>query len=98
MLSASRAPGISYDLRRIFNYVHDQIRYVHYFGSLKGAELTLSERSGNDFGQCALLSPFRPYLRVFDAFLSEKRGFYSMAANRSSSDTGAKVVAESLIA
>ena len=54
MLSASRAPGISYDLRRIFNYVHDQIRYVHYFGPLKGAELTFSERSGNDFGQCAL--------------------------------------------
>ena len=41
---------------RIFNYVHDLIRYVHYFGSKKGAELTLLERSGNDFDQCALLS------------------------------------------
>jgi RHS repeat-associated protein len=40
----------------IFNYVHDQIRYVHYFGSKKGAELTLLERSGNDFDQCALLA------------------------------------------
>lgn len=40
----------------IFNFVHDQIRYVPYFGSLKGAELTLLERSGNDFDQCALLS------------------------------------------
>jgi RHS repeat-associated protein len=29
---------------------------VHYFGSEKGAELTLLERSGNDFDQCALLS------------------------------------------
>ena len=36
--------------------MHDQIRYVHYFGSKKGAELTLLERSGNDFDQCALLS------------------------------------------
>jgi hypothetical protein len=40
----------------IFNYVHDEIRYVHYFGSKKGAELTLLERSGNDFDQCALLA------------------------------------------
>ena len=40
---------------RIFDYVHDHIRHVLYFGSKKGAELTLFERSGNDFDQCALL-------------------------------------------
>ena len=50
------AGNLGYDPTRIFNYVHDQIKYVHYFGSLKGAELTLLERSGNDFDQCALLS------------------------------------------
>jgi len=50
------AGNLGYDPTRIFNYVHDQIRYVHYFGSKKGAELTLLERSGNDFDQCALLS------------------------------------------
>ena len=50
------AGNLGNDPTRIFNYVHDQIRYVHYFGSKKGAELTLLERSGNDFDQCALLS------------------------------------------
>jgi RHS repeat-associated protein len=50
------AENLGYDATRIFNFVHDQIRYVHYFGSLKGAELTLLERSGNDFDQCALLT------------------------------------------
>ncbi len=49
------AGNLGNDATRIFNYVHDQIRYVHYFGSKKGAELTLLERSGNDFDQCALL-------------------------------------------
>jgi len=43
------------DPTRIYDYVHDHIRYVHYFGSHKGAEITLLERSGNDFDQCALL-------------------------------------------
>ena len=50
------AARLNYDPTLIFNYVHDQIRYVHYFGSKKGAELTLLEQSGNDFDQCALLS------------------------------------------
>ncbi|MGP8201383.1 MAG: RHS repeat domain-containing protein [Limisphaerales bacterium] len=50
------ATNLGCDPTRIFNFVHDQIRYVHYFGSKKGAELTLLERSGNDFDQCALLS------------------------------------------
>jgi len=49
------ASNLGDDPTRIFNYVHDQIRYVHYFGSKKGAALTLLERSGNDFDQCALL-------------------------------------------
>ena len=39
----------------IYNYVHDHIQYVHYFGSHKGAKMTLLEQSGNDFDQCALL-------------------------------------------
>src|ERR1039458_1333925 len=52
---AALARGLENDPQRIFDYVHDHIRYVHYFGSHKGAELTLLERSGNDFDQCALL-------------------------------------------
>ena len=49
------ARGLETDPRQIFAYVRDNIRYVHYFGSKKGAQLTLLERSGNDFDQCALL-------------------------------------------
>jgi RHS repeat-associated protein len=52
----SLAANLEYNPTMIFNFVHDQIRYVHYFGSKKGAQLTLLERSGNDFDQCALLS------------------------------------------
>jgi RHS repeat-associated protein len=49
------AAGLQNDPVKIFNYVHDHIRFVLYYGSLKGAELTLLEQSGNDFDQCALL-------------------------------------------
>lgn len=52
---AALARGLENDPKRIFDFVHDHIRYVHYFGSHKGAELTLLERSGNAFDQCALL-------------------------------------------
>jgi RHS repeat-associated protein len=49
------ADGLQDDPLRIFNYVHDHIRHVLYFGSKKGAELTFLEKSGNEFDQCALL-------------------------------------------
>ena len=49
------AHGLEHDPVKIFYYVRDYIRYVHYFGAKKGAHLTLLERSGNDFDQCALL-------------------------------------------
>ncbi len=49
------ADGLSYDPLRIFDYVYNTIRYVHYFGTKKGAVLTWLERAGNDFDQCALL-------------------------------------------
>jgi RHS repeat-associated protein len=39
----------------IYDYVRNNISYVHYFGSKKGSLLTLLEGSGNDFDQCALL-------------------------------------------
>ena len=49
------ADGLQDDPLKIFNYVHDHIKFVLYYGSMKGAELTLLEQSGNDFDQCALL-------------------------------------------
>ena len=55
------ARGLENDPLRIFNYVHDHIRQVLYFGSKKGAQLTLLEKSGNDFDQCALLVALLAY-------------------------------------
>jgi len=49
------ADSLGDDPMRIYNYVHDNIRQVFYFGSKKGAQLTLLEKSGNDFDQCSLL-------------------------------------------
>jgi len=49
------ARGLENDPVRIFKYVHDNIRHTLYYGSKKGAHLTLLEKSGNDFDQCALL-------------------------------------------
>src|ERR1035437_2171826 len=49
------AKNLENDPVRIYDYVHNYIKYVHYFGSKKGALLTLFEGSGNDFDQCALL-------------------------------------------
>ncbi|MBI5386719.1 MAG: RHS repeat protein [Verrucomicrobia bacterium] len=52
---AALARGLGHDPQRIYAYVRDHIRHVFYFGSKKGAQLTLLERSGNDFDQSALL-------------------------------------------
>ncbi len=49
------ADGLQDDPVQIFDYVHDHIKFVLYFGSKKGAALTLLEKSGNEFDQCALL-------------------------------------------
>ena len=49
------ANDLQNDPLQIFNYVHDHIRHVLYFGSKKGAEITWLEKSGNEFDQCALL-------------------------------------------
>ncbi|MEI6077755.1 MAG: transglutaminase domain-containing protein, partial [Verrucomicrobiota bacterium] len=49
------ADGLQDDPVQIFDYVHDHIKFVLYYGSKKGANLTLLEKSGNDFDQSALL-------------------------------------------
>lgn len=49
------ATGLRNDPLAIFNWVRGNIRYVPYFGTKKGAQLTLYERSGNDLDTCSLL-------------------------------------------
>lgn len=49
------ARGLRHDPVRIFNYVFNYIQYDHYYGARRGAVLTLLQRIGNDYDQCALL-------------------------------------------
>ncbi len=49
------AQGLLNSPERIFEYVLNNIAYEHYYGSKKGARLTLLEGGGNDYDQCALL-------------------------------------------
>jgi len=51
----SLAAGLKNDPIKIFQYVRNHIKYECYYGSKKGAHLTLLEGSGNDFDQAALL-------------------------------------------
>jgi RHS repeat-associated protein len=49
------ASGLRNDPVKIYEYVYNYIGYECYYGSKKGAQLTLMERSGNDMDQAALL-------------------------------------------
>lgn len=49
------ARALRYDPKLIYDYVHNHIDYVPYFGSLKGATLTYLDGSGNDFDQASLM-------------------------------------------
>jgi len=49
-----QARALKHDPKLIYEFVHNHIHYVPYFGSLKGATLTLLERCGNDFDQTSL--------------------------------------------
>lgn len=50
------ARSLQYSPMRLFEHVYNAIDYEHYYGSKKGARLTLLEGSGNDFDQAALLA------------------------------------------
>ncbi len=49
------ADGLRRDPLKIYEFVYNYIDYQCYYGSKKGAQLTLMERSGNDMDQAALL-------------------------------------------
>lgn len=49
------AESLGSDPQRIFSHVYETIAYEHYFGSRKGATLTLLEAGGNDWDQASLL-------------------------------------------
>lgn len=49
------ARALQHDPKLIYEFVRNHIQYVPYYGCLKGATLTLIERSGNDFDQAALM-------------------------------------------
>ena len=49
------ARGLQYDPLTIFNWVRNHIDYECYYGSKKGAHLTLMEMGGNDYDQASLM-------------------------------------------
>ena len=49
------ATALENDPLTIFNYVANNVDYVPYYGSKKGADSTLLEKLGNDFDQASLL-------------------------------------------
>lgn len=49
------ARALKNDPRLIYEYVRNNVDYVPYFGSLKGATLTYLDGSGNDFDQASLM-------------------------------------------
>ena len=52
---ADLARGLQYDPVKIFEYCYNYIEYEHYFGSKKGAALTLLEGRGNGFDTASLM-------------------------------------------
>ena len=52
---AALADGLKNDPVKIFNHVFNHIEYDHYFGSKKGATMTLMTGRGNSFDTAALL-------------------------------------------
>lgn len=49
------ARGLQHDAKQIFDYCLNKIEYEHYWGSYKGATLTLLEGSGNCFDISSLM-------------------------------------------
>jgi RHS repeat-associated protein len=49
------ARGLDNDPVRLYEFVHNHIRFEPYYGSLKGATRTLRDRAGNDCDQASLL-------------------------------------------
>ncbi len=47
--------GLKNDPDLIYAYVHNHIRYTPVFGDVKGADATLTDKSGNDFDQASLM-------------------------------------------
>jgi YD repeat-containing protein len=52
---AELARALQYDPKLIYDYVHNHIEYVPYYGLHKGALLTYLDGSGNDFDQAGLM-------------------------------------------
>lgn len=49
------ARALKNDVDLIYEYVHDKVKYTPIFGSLKGADATLTDGLGNDFDQASLM-------------------------------------------
>ncbi len=97
----SLAIGLRNDPVKIFEYVHNFIRYEAYFGSKKGAHLTLLEGAGNEHDQSALLvallraaglNPSYKYGPCIFSY-SQMASWYGLSADAYSHWTDAQLIA-----
>ncbi len=51
----AKAAELGNDPVRIYEFVHNEIRFNYYYGLMKGPKGTLASRVGNDYDQAALL-------------------------------------------
>jgi RHS repeat-associated protein len=99
------ARGLGYDATKIYEYVRNYIEYEDYFGSKKGAHLTLLEGSGNSFDQSSLLvallraSGLAPKYKYGPAFFSysELVDWVGLDANPFSHLTNAQFLSQNLL-
>lgn len=97
----SLADGLQHDPIKIFNYVYNHIDFQAYYGSKKGAALTLIEGKGNQFDTCSLLvsllraSGYDAEYRIGAAGFTYTtlRTWLGLSANPLSDKTDAQIIA-----
>ena len=92
--------GLEYDLERIFRFVADHIRYEPYAGVLRGADGTLTARSGNSADQAVLLAALLKRsgieCRFAQGALDDRSAAAIMASALRGTDTAAREFLEAL--
>ncbi len=72
------AASLDHDPVKIFEWVSNNIDYIPYYGSYKGSQYTLLERSGNDWDTCSMLMAL---YRVSGIPCRYRRGIIRMQSN-----------------
>lgn len=58
------ADSLNNDPLAMYNFVHDEVEYIPYYGSKKGSGATLAEKAGNDMDKASLLIAMYRYSNI----------------------------------